>query len=121
MNRADLEEEITRYSKANKYLATEFNSLACNCGRDLFCLYSDETGGGALASCCDCGKKISIYDSAEYMEDTVQNVCRCGHEALHLTVGAALYEGTKDPRWIYVGAKCPKCNLVGVYVDWNER
>ncbi len=121
MNLPKLEDEIVRYSKLNGYEATLFHSIVCKCGGDEFKLFSDDNEGGCCAECIRCGDRISVCDSADYMEDIVQNTCSCEHEALKLMTGAALYEDSTDIRWIYVGASCPKCSLVGVYVDWNER
>jgi hypothetical protein len=121
MKLPELEAEIVRYSKVNGYAATQFSLIVCECGGSEFKLFSDDNEGGCGAECTKCGDGISVCDSADYMEDIVQNTCNCGHEALRLMTGSAFYQDSTDVRWIYVGASCPKCNLVGVYVDWNER
>ncbi len=55
------------------------------------------------------------------MEDVAQNTRACAQEELLLMTGVALYSNSDDIRWVYVGAKCPDCGLVGVYTDWAER
>ena len=121
MNLPKLKAEIVRYSKSNGYEASEFHSIACECGHTEFRVFSDDNEGGCCAVCADCNRRVSVCDSADYIEDVVQNICRCGHEELKLMTGAALYPDSTDISWVYVGASCPKCGLAGVYVDWKER
>ena len=121
MNLDDLKAEVLRYSNVNGYPAETFTAMTCTCGGDQFTLYGNESGDAALAVCCACEENHSVYDSADFMDDVGQHVCACDAEALHLMIGLAFHEDTTDARWVYVGAKCVACDLVGVYIDWNER
>ena len=116
-----LQFEIIRYSKLNGYEATKFDSLICSCNHTDFKLFSDDVEGGCSAECLNCNQSISVCESADYMEEVLQNICNCGNESLQIITGLAFYEDSTDIRWIYVGASCQMCNLVGVYVDWNEH
>jgi hypothetical protein len=60
-------------------------------------------------------------DSAEYAEeaDFDNHICVCDAENFELLSGVALYEGSTDVRWYYIGYKCTKCNLVGVFAEWK--
>ena len=116
----DLKAEILRYSTENGYPAESIEQLVCDCGSEEFTLFSDDTEGGAVAVCCKCEMNLSIYDSADFMEDVGQNVCTCEGEKLLIMTGIAFHENTKDAQWIYVGAKCTACGLAGVFVDWEE-
>ncbi len=117
----NLEDAINKYAKANKYPATRYDAVACSCGSDNFKMFSDDEEGGVYLVCAECGEEHDIENSRGYIEKACQNVCNCDQESLQVGVGKSFYEGTDDPRWIYVGAKCPGCGLAGVYVDWNER
>ena len=116
----ELEKDIQRYSKLNGYPIDAYESVVCSCGCDELQLYSDDEEGGALALCPKCGAEIVIENSKSYVEDPVQNLCRCDNGQLQLGVGKSFYPDSRDARWVYVGAQCRKCNLVGVYVDWKE-
>lgn len=114
-------EKIIEYGKSNGSIPTIFDKQTCTCGNDLFLMYSDDTEGGCGIVCSTCEAGISIENSADYMEDVVQNTCTCEAEALYVMVGKSLYEGSDANKWVYVGGMCPKCGLAGVYVDWLER
>ena len=117
----NIQKEILRYSKLNQYPIDQFDQLVCTCASKEFELYSDDEEGGALAVCVSCGAQHDIEKSAKYIEQRVQNVCRCGSANLNIGIGKSYYPDTTDVRWMYIGAGCKMCNLVGVYVDWQER
>lgn len=117
----DLKEEIKRYSSSSSRMPTKFDNYACSCGNEEFKLYSDDNEGGCGIVCPKCEQGISIFESADYMEEVAQNTCLCGQEELLIMTGASFYPDSKDIEHVYVGAKCPKCKLVGVYVDSKER
>tara|TARA_R110001592_G_scaffold159604_1_gene391216 strand:+ start:846 stop:1211 length:366 start_codon:yes stop_codon:yes gene_type:complete len=121
MSRDDLRAEILRFSTSNGHPAVAFESLVCACGHEKFTLFSDDRSGGAVAVCTACEENISIYDSADFMEEVAQNVCACDHEVLYLMTGMAHYPDSDDVQWVYVGATCAECDLAGVYVDWKEQ
>jgi hypothetical protein len=83
----------------------------------------DEHEGAAVRICNSCGDEHAIGDSDEYLDgaDLQDYECNCGEEALEITVGVALYEGSDDVRWIYVGCRCPACGLIGCYGDWKNE
>jgi hypothetical protein len=120
MNLEALKGEIVRYSLETGYPADDFDHLVCDCGCATFTLFSDTTHGAAVAVCSACEMNLSIYDSADFIEEAGQHVCSCDHDVLHLMVGLAHYPGTADTQWVYVGAQCTGCDLVGVFVDWEE-
>ena len=113
--------EVADYGTSHGYTPTSFELEVCKCGNDLFLMYSDDTEGGCGTTCTKCDTDISVDNSGEYMEEVCQNTCTCGSEELHVLVAKARYENSNDPRWVYIGGMCPKCNLAGVYVDWAER
>ena len=41
--------------------------------------------------------------------------------AFEITVGVALYADSEDVRWLYIGCRCPECNLSGCYGDWKNE
>jgi hypothetical protein len=117
----DTRAEVTRYSKANKYLATKFQASQCKCGSIDFKLESDEEAGAARRICVACGDVHLMGDSAEYAAeaDFDNHVCVCGEENFNLLSGVALYKGSNDVRWYYIGCRCTSCHLVGVFAEWK--
>lgn len=116
-----LEKEVRRYSQKNGYEITTFTTIECPCGCDQFHLLSDDDESGAYCRCLSCDAETNLQDSRQYIENEIQNICRCDHAVFRIGVGVATYAETDDPRWIYVGATCANCGLEGVYLDWNER
>ena len=119
MENLDLEKEVKRYSEVNGYSISAYESVKCKCGNHQFHLYSDDTEGGAYIICSACNSEKDIENSKKYIEEHTNNICNCNNSNLVIGVGKAFYEDSEDPRWVYVGAKCNKCSLVGVYVDWK--
>ena len=117
----DVRTEIVRYSKLNGYVAERFAESACTCGARAFRLESDEEAGAARRTCTACGTVQLMGDSAEYADeaDLDFHSCICEAEAFELQSGVALYEGSQDVRWYYLGCRCVACRLVGVYADWK--
>lgn len=116
-----LDEKIEDYAASHGLSVDLIEKKTCECGSELFALYSDDLEGGAYIVCSHCGKEEDIHSSREYMENKEQNVCNCNQEHLQISIGVSYFEGSTDPRWIYVGARRPKCELAGVYVDWKEN
>ncbi len=113
--------ELQRYSENNGYPVRAWQPITCSCGSNLWKLFSDDDEGGAFAECCKCFNEIDIFSSRRYVENVYQNICNCENDSLEIYCGQAFYDDFDDPRWSYVGAKCPFCKLTGVYVDWQER
>jgi hypothetical protein len=120
---ADIRGELLRYSKVNEYEANHFADAVCKCGGTLFRLLLDDTRGVAVRICTACSDEHAICDSDDYLADAEleECACACGHEEFEITVGVALYEGTEDVRWLYVGCRCTKCGLTAPYGDWKNE
>jgi len=116
-----LSEEIRRYAKLNGYTADRVTAQLCSCGCQHFALTSDDDEGAACIRCKDCGQEIDVESSKSYIKDPIANICNCDEEYMKVSIGVAMYPGTTNTRWVYVGCECSTCNLVGVYVDWQER
>ena len=116
-----LRDEIISYGKSIGYIPTQFDEIICECGATRFEMFSDDDEGGCGLICQECGAGLSIMDSADYMENPLKNTCSCGNEILHVVQGLSFYDDSNDVRWVYVGAECDKCDVKGVYVDWQER
>ena len=119
----DLIAELYRYSKLNKYHIDSTEKIVCQvCGNDLFKLFTDNDETAAVVQCTNCSGRRFIRDSQKYLGENTENFeCLCGNEDFQIITGISFYKGTADVRWVYVGGYCPKCGLVGIYVDWNER
>jgi hypothetical protein len=122
-SQADIPAELTRYSKANGYLAQHMAEAACSCGGKVFRLALDEDEGAAVRHCVGCAAEHPIGDSDEYLEDAelAEAACPCGGEAFEITAGVSLYTDSDDVRWFYLGCRCPACGLTAVYGDWKNE
>jgi hypothetical protein len=120
-SQADIREEITRYGKANQYLAHHFADSVCRCGGKTFRLLLDDDEGAAVRICETCSDEHPIGDSEEYLAEAElgECACPCGGERFEITVGISLYDGSDDVRWLYLGCRCPNCAMVAVYGDWK--
>jgi hypothetical protein len=118
---ADLHLEIVRYSKANGYPASKATDSICTCANRTFKLETDEVEGAAKRTCTTCGSQHLMGDSAEYIEgaELEPHECVCGSQEFELRSGVALYEQSNDVCWYYIGCRCVRCNLVGVFADWK--
>ena len=124
-SQADIRAELLRYSRAN-YPAEHYADAVCNrsgCDGRLFELWIDETQGVAVRVCARCKDKHPVGDSGEYLDEAEleQCECPCGSGVFEITAGAALYEGSGDVKWLYVGCRCPGCGLTACYADWKNE
>jgi len=122
---ADLREEMRRYARANGYPLARDHAPACACGGRTFHLGADEEEDGAALACTACGERGFVADSEQFvgagiLEEALLCECLCGQRAFEVIVGAALYADSDDVRWWYVGCRCGRCGLVGVYADWKD-
>jgi hypothetical protein len=117
----DVEAELLKYSTKNVYIATKFVESKCGCGSNTFYLETDEDAGVARRTCVECDAVHFMGDSAEYAEeaDFEGHSCICDEQRFELVSGVALYEGSNDVRWYYIGCHCVACKLVGVFADWK--
>lgn len=117
----DLAEEMRRYADRNGYPLSASYAPACPCGAaPRFGLAGDD-GGGAVLTCRACSARRYVADAERYLSARCEDrECRCERSDFDVVVGAAFYEGSTDVRWWYVGGRCPKCKLLGVYVDWKD-
>lgn len=116
-------ETIRRYSKKNGYPATHFKDAVCSCKGRRFRLLLDDVAGAAVRICATCKKQHPIGDSADYLDEATLDecACPCKGETFELTIGVALYDGSRDVRWIYIACRCIKCKLSAVYGDWKNE
>lgn len=119
---ADIREELLDYS-ASCYVAKHFADAACECGSREFRLLLDENEGVAVRICRQCQLQHPIGDSEKYLEQAQIEECECpcGSSFFEITVGVALYPDSEDLKWLYVGCRCPNCNLTACYGDWKNE
>ncbi|MDP2248544.1 MAG: hypothetical protein Q8J65_10460, partial [Nitrosomonadales bacterium] len=119
----DLKGEIVRFSKLNGYEAAKFSASTCKCLNLSFRLETDEEEGASRRVCTACGAIHLMGDSADYANNAkfVRHECVCEAETFRLLSGVALYEGTNDIRWYYIGCHCTVCQLVGVFAHWKSE
>jgi hypothetical protein len=118
----DLRAELRRYSK-DSYVAEQFADALCSCGGHSFRLKLDDTEGAAIRTCVACSNEHPMGDSADYIADAEleECACPCGGEVFEITAGVALYKGSEDVRWLYIGCRCVECHLAAVYGDWKNE
>ena len=122
-SQADIRDEILRYSKRNEYIAHHFADAVCKCGGRLFVLRMDDAAGAAIRKCVSCLEEHPIGDSGDYLDETELQMfqCVCLENVFEITIGVSLFDDGEDVRWLYVGCRCPKCGLTGVYGDWKNE
>jgi hypothetical protein len=122
-SQSDIHREIQRYSKLNGYFALHFADAMCSCGGQTFRLSLDENEGAAIRQCAQCGARHPIGDSRDYLDHAVLEECGCpcGNDDLEISIGVSLYENSEDVCWLYLGCRCPQCNLTAVYCDWKNE
>lgn len=120
---SDIRDELVRYGELNEYVPTQFADAKCKCGSKTFQLALDDDAGVAVRTCSQCEKEHPIGDSDEYLEEAELEsaTCVCRKDVFEITVGVALYDDSKDVRWLYVGCRCPACGLTGCYGDWKNE
>lgn len=120
----DIREELLDYSRRNGYPAEHFADAACAaCGGSVFGLLLDDEAGAAVRVCRACGHHHAIGDSGETLEEAEPGECECpcGSGDFEITAGAALYAGSPDARWLYLGCRCVRCGLTACYGDWKNE
>ncbi len=122
-SQADVHGEITRYAALNGYRADHVADAVCMCGGRNFLLSLDEDAGVAVRRCAACKAAHPIGDSSQFMNEArlAECACPCGEEALEISVGVSLYNGSQDVRWLYLGCRCGSCGLTAVYGDWKNE
>ena len=121
-SQSDIPELLKMYSNAGD--PTEhYQDAICTCGHNLFRLAVDDNEGAAIRLCVSCGNQHPIGDSLEFLEDAELEECECpcGQSSFEITVGVALYFGSNDVKWLYLGCRCPHCGLTACYADWANE
>ena len=122
-SRADIREELVRYSKLNAYVAHHFADAVCKCDGTRFRLSLDGNEAVAVRKCIECAAEHPLADGDEYLEEAEleECACPCGGEDFEIAVGVSLYADSEDVRWLYLGCRCPECGLTAVYGDWKNE
>lgn len=122
-SQADIRDEMLRYSKENEYPTQHYADAVCKCGGRVFSLQMDEDAGAAVRKCVGCLEEHPIGDSGEFLDEAelAEYGCLCDEKAFEITVGVSLYDDSEDVKWLYLGCRCPKCGLTGVYGDWKNE
>lgn len=122
---AQLKSQIVEYSIKNAYVAEHFATARCGeCGCETFSMIMNENEGVAARICKSCDSEHGIGNSDDFIDgvDEVYPIeCSCGASHFKVMAGVALYDGSDDVRWFYLGCKCVVCGLSGVYGDWKNE
>jgi hypothetical protein len=119
----DIQDELLRYSKANRYPAVHYANVLCMCGSTVFSLLVDDDEGATVRKCVSCHSEHALGDSDQYLEDAELEECECpcGSGNFEITAGVALYLDSEDVKWLYIGCRCVKCGLTACYADWKNE
>ena len=120
---SDIRDELRRYSSQNGTPATRFINALCPCGAETFHVRLDDDAGAAVRVCQSCGAEHAIGDSAEYLAEAMLEECECpcAGASFEMSVGVALYAGSTDVKWLYLGLRCVHCGLVACYGDGKNE
>jgi len=123
----DVHEELSRYAILNELPIHKFKDAVCECSSDIFRLFIDDEECVAIRECTSCHKRHVMLDGESYLDDAefYQATCTCDTSYFQITVGLNLYPDdaglSNDVRWLYIGCRCPQCNLIGCYADWKNE
>ncbi len=104
------------------YAVDEFRLARCGCGSHTFHLHADLDEGAARRTCTECGHDHFVCDSGEYWDECEPEPIHCpacDSPRTNIGVGFSLYDPAGDPRWLYLGLRCPNCGLLGCVADWK--
>lgn len=78
-----------------------------------------------MLTCGSCAAAGFVADSQHFLDPEILHedarcTCLCDGREFEVLVGAALYEDSRDVRWWYVGGRCVRCDVLGIYVDWKD-
>jgi hypothetical protein len=100
----------------------EFALSRCNCGSIEFQLETDGYEGFAKRTCSACGKGHYICNSEEVLNSVTPEIwtcVKCNKDICNVGVGFVLYPGGRDIGCIYIGCRCPECEILGYIVSWK--
>jgi hypothetical protein len=120
----NLRDEIITYSEGSYRVEHVARCVCASCATRTFEVCFDEVQGVAGRRCASCHAEHWLGDSEEYLDEADEldvAVCTCGCELFEVMVGVALYQGSDDVRWCYLGCQCTQCGLAGVYADWKNE
>ena len=123
----DIRHHLERYSDRQGYPVDHFADCKCNCGATVFELLVDSGAGVAQRVCVKCDVCHTLGYGSEYLDEAelLPMVCDCGKKAFEISVGVHVYrdapnELSDHARWLYLGARCPHCELIRVAGDWKN-
>lgn len=117
---ADIREYLVAYTQ-DGYPVSDFRLAKCSCGSDIFNMATDDDEGVAKRTCVTCASEHFICDSEEFQEDAKLeefSCIECGSKQANIGVGFSLYDDG-EIRWLYVGARCVACGILGCFADWK--
>ncbi|MEV6602412.1 hypothetical protein AB0M36_37025 [Actinoplanes sp. NPDC051346] len=114
---ADLAECVRDFKAGGYPVTTVVESRCGECDGRSFQVNIDEEEATQRV-CLACGSVAFIGDSAEHWSEDESDscACPCGGEEFAVAVGYALFDDG-EVRWISVGLRCLKDNVLGVYAD----
>lgn len=117
---SDIDEYLVAFS-AVSYPVVRVVHSTCICGGEEFGVRVDDEEGCAERKCLGCDRAVLLLDSAETVDaaDLEEAACPCGNEKFNVAVGFAVYDGGDNVRWVYVGLRCTRDGVLGVYTDWK--
>jgi len=123
----DIRHTLEQYGSRQGYEVDFIADCECSCDSKTFELLIDSTEGVAQRVCIECGKRHTIADGAEYMQEVelLPLVCDCHERAFEISVGLNVYRDSGNKlsdhvRWFYLGVRCPACQRLQVASDWKN-
>ena len=123
----DIADELQNYAASNSNEIHYFKEIMCDCENTIFNLHIDDEECVLIRVCNSCEVDHVMLDGEKYLEDATfyQAECTCTEKEFELSIGIEMYKDNEQlsdtVRWLYMGCRCLKCNLVGCYADWKNE
>ncbi len=115
----DINEYLREYAEND---TLDIKPVVCHsCGNTAFSMEVDQDECGIEVCCTKCGTKKLLLDGEEIWKDCepVSAKCPlCRGKEYNVRIGFDRREN-HNVRWVYVGNRCTKCEVLGSYLDWG--
>lgn len=116
----DLAELVADYAPASRPVSRVTLASCAQCAGIRFGVGLDDEAGCVERLCLGCGGTALMLDSVDTIEEAelAAAACPCGGEEFNVAVGFSI-DADQEVRWVYLGLRCLRDGVLGVYCDWK--